>query len=249
MLAKLVIGSSEDYKGLSISNEKLGDVFMVFGRPNDALNYHKTALEINERLAVGDPNNAQAQSDVGYGFVKLGQVMSMQAQYDDATKYHRRAFDLRLNLASKNPDSAGTKTEAYRSHYLVGEAMLSDAEYPDAQLESYSVAEIKHHLKDYIWLCDNADNTTNDIEFVMAQEPKLLPRIMRVRIQSLIESTKSEEAYQSAARFAGWTKEQSANPGENRYHAGSLYALCITKDQSNLEQSVTATIEKLREGE
>lgn len=267
-LAKLVIGSTEAQRDLSINNEKLGDVLMAFGRPNDALAYYKVALEISERLAVADPNNAQAQSDVGYGFIKLGQVMSMQAQYDEATKYHRRALDLRLNLASKNADSAGAKTEAYRSHYLVGEAMLSDAKYPDAllqfknaqgvlaemlekgwyadpdaKLESYSVDENKQQLKDYIWLCENATNATNDLEFVMAQEPRLLPRIMRIRIQSLIESTKSEEAYQSAARFADWTKEQSANLGENRYQAGCLYALCITKDQSNLEQCVTATIE------
>lgn len=274
-LASLVIGSTEAQRDLSINNEKLGDVLMAFGRPKDALNYYKTALELSERLAVADPNNAQAQSDVGYGFVKLGQVMSMQAQYAEATKYHRRALDLRLNLALKNPDSAGAKTEAYRSHYLVGEAMLADAKYsdallqfknaqgvldemlakgwyadPDAQLESHSVAENKQLLTDYIWLCENATNATNDLEFVMTQEPKLLPRIMRVRIHSLMESSKSEEAFQSAARFAEWTKEQSTNPGENRYQAGCLYALCITKDQSNLEQCVTATIdnfEKARE--
>ena len=269
-LAELVIGSSEAQRDLSISNEKLGDVLMVFGRPNDALNYYKTALEISERLAVADPNNAQAQSDVGYGFIKLGQVMSMQAQYAEAAKYHRRALDLRLNRASKNADSASAKTEAYRSHYLVGEAMLSDAKYPDAllqfknaqgvldemlgkgwyadpdaKLESYSVAENKQQLTDYIWLCENATKSIDDIEFVIAQEPKMLPRIMRVRIQGLLNSAKNEDALRSADRFAEWNKEQKANLGENHYQAGCFYALCSAQAPSNLEKCVSAAIENL----
>jgi eukaryotic-like serine/threonine-protein kinase len=267
LLANLVIGSSEAQRDLSINNEKLGDVLMAFGRPSDALVYYKTALEISERLAVADPNNAQAQSDVGYGFIKLGQVMSMQAQFAEAAKYHRRALDIRLTLATKNPDNAGAKTEAYRSHFLVGETLLSDAKFedallqfknaqgvltemldkgwykePDAQIESYSVEENKQQLKDYVWLCENATKALDDVEFVIAQDPKLVPRIMRVRIQGLMQSAKSEDAFRSAARFVEWVKEKAPS-GESHYQAGCLYALCVSKDQANLEQCVTSAVE------
>lgn len=267
VLADLVVGSNEAQRDLSINNEKLGDVLMVFGRPSDALPYYKTALGISERLAVADPNNAQAQSDVGYGYLKLGEVMSMQARYEEATKYHLRALDLRLTLAGKNPTNAGAKTEVYRSHFLVGEAMLADANYDaallqfnsalrvlaemlekgwyadsDAQIESYTVEENRQKLNDYVWLCENAAQAVDNIEFVMAQEPKLLPRIMHVRIQSLMKSAKSEDAFHSADRFSDWIEELQANPGQNRYQAGCFYASCVSEDKSNLEKCVTATV-------
>ena len=114
---------------------------------------------------------------------------------------------------------------------------------PDAQIESYSVEENKQQLNDYVWLCENATKAMGDVEFVMTQEPKLVPRIMRVRIQSLMQSAKSEEAFRSADRFAEWLKEQKAPSGESHYQAGCLYALCVSKDQANLEQCVTAVIE------
>lgn len=268
VLANLAIGSIEAQRDLSINNEKLGDVLMAFGRPSEALPYYKTALEISERLAVADRNNAQAQSDVGYGYLKLGEVMSMQGQFDEATKYQQRALDLRLTLAAKNPANAGAKTEAYRSHFLVGETMFSDAKYddallqfrsaltvlaemldkgwytdPDAKIESVTVEENKQHLNDYVWLCENANKAAADLEFVMAQEPHLLARIMQVRIQSLMKSANNEEAFRSATRFADWIGEQNANPGKSHYQAGCLYALCVSDDKSNLEICVAAAIE------
>jgi serine/threonine protein kinase/Flp pilus assembly protein TadD len=270
VLANLSIGSTEAQRDLSINNEKLGDVLMAFERPSDAHAYYKTALEISERLAVADPNNAQAQSDVGYGYLKLGEVMSMQARFDEATKYQRQALDLRLALAANNPTNAGAKTEAYRSHCLVGEAMLSDGKYddalvqfksaqgvlaemldkgwyadPDAKIASDTVEENRQQLNDYIWLCENAAKAVVDVEFVMAQEPKLVPRIMRLRIQSLMKSVKSEDAFRSADLFADWIEEQKVDPGESHYQAGCLYALCVSQDKSNLEKCVMAAVKRL----
>ena len=241
---------------------------MALGRPSDALPYYKTALEISESLAVADPNNTQAQSDVGYGHLKLGGVMSMQAQFDEATKHYRRALDLRLILASKNPENAGVKTEAYRGHFLLGESMFSDAKFddalvqfksaqgvlsemlgkgwysdPEAKIESYSIEENKQQLNDYVWLCENATKATGDLEFVMSQEPRLVPRIMQLRIQSLSKSAKIEEAFSSADRFTAWVKERPGDQGENHYQAGCFYALCVAMDNSNLEKCVGSVID------
>jgi eukaryotic-like serine/threonine-protein kinase len=269
LLANLVIGSNEAQRDLSINNEKLGDVLMAFGRPSDAHGYYKTALEISERLAIADPNNAQAQSDVGYGYLKLGEVMSMQAEFDEATKYQRRALDLRLRLADKNPTNAGAKTETYRSYFLVGEALFADAKYdeaatqfksaqgvlgemldkgwyadPEATIASFSVDENKKQLNDYIWLCEEAKNAVDDIEFAIAQEPQLVSRIMQVRIQSQMKLGMSEDAFRSADRFADWIKEQELNSGESHYQAGCLYAQCVSRDRSNVEKCVVPAIER-----
>ena len=269
-LAALVLGSSETQRDLSVNNEKLGDVLMALGQPNDAHAYYKTAMEISERLAVADPNNIQAQSDVGYGYLKLGNVMTMQAKFDEATKYHRRALDLRSAFSSKHPDNAGVKTEAYRSHFLVGESLLAETKFddalshfrsalrvltemidkgwytdPEARIASRTVEENRQQLNDYIWLCENAVVAAGDIEFVMAQEPRIVPRIMRVRIQHLVKSANSEEAFQSADKFATWIESQQTNLGELHYEAGGLYALCVSQEDSNLEKWVVEVVKNL----
>ena len=80
----------------------------------------KKALQLREKLAQQDPDNAQAALDLGISFCKLGQVHRAATQYPEAEAWLRKALDQLRRLEAqgklasgqeRDPDDRGTGAE------------------------------------------------------------------------------------------------------------------------------------------
>ncbi|MFM7930603.1 MAG: tetratricopeptide repeat protein, partial [Pirellula sp.] len=73
-LAKDDPNDAQKQRDLSISFERLGDVYLKLGRTDESLEQFMGGLTIRRKLAQDDPNDAQKQRDLMISFFKLGAV-------------------------------------------------------------------------------------------------------------------------------------------------------------------------------
>ncbi len=65
---------AQKQRDLSISFDRLGDVYLTLGRTDESLEQFMGGLTIRRKLAQDDPNDAQKQRDLMISFFKLGTV-------------------------------------------------------------------------------------------------------------------------------------------------------------------------------
>ena len=75
---------AQKQRDLSVSFEKLGDVFLTLGRTDDVLKSYEDGLKIRLWLADADPRDAQKQRDLMVSYYKLGLVDMRRGKYDAA---------------------------------------------------------------------------------------------------------------------------------------------------------------------
>ena len=76
-IRKLALDDPNDaqkQRDLSVSYNKLGDVYLKLGRTDESLEQFMGGLTIRRKLALDDPNDAQKQRDLMISFYKLGAV-------------------------------------------------------------------------------------------------------------------------------------------------------------------------------
>ena len=93
-------------RDLSVSQEKLGDVFSAQGRLDEALAAYRAGLAIAERLAAADPSNAGWQRDVFISYAKLGTVEEAKHNPKNASVHYVEAAKIIRRLASLDPSNA-----------------------------------------------------------------------------------------------------------------------------------------------
>ncbi|MCP4353283.1 MAG: tetratricopeptide repeat protein, partial [Desulfobacterales bacterium] len=103
-------------RDLSVSYNRLGDVHVQTGNPADALQSHKTDVEISEKLAQADPDSASAQRDLSVSYNRLGDVHVQTGNTADALQTYKNALEIREKLAQADPDSASAQRDLYISH-------------------------------------------------------------------------------------------------------------------------------------
>ncbi|MEO1650984.1 MAG: tetratricopeptide repeat protein, partial [Pseudomonadota bacterium] len=73
-LAQADPGNAGWQRDLSVSYERIGDVYGAQGNLNQALDAFNAGLDIRETLAKVDPGNAEWQADLAASYGKLGQL-------------------------------------------------------------------------------------------------------------------------------------------------------------------------------
>ena len=77
---------AQKQRDLSISFDRLGNVFLTLGRTDDALTQFEDGLKIRRVLAEADPRDAEKQRDLMVSHYNLGVVAVQTKRYDDATR-------------------------------------------------------------------------------------------------------------------------------------------------------------------
>jgi tetratricopeptide (TPR) repeat protein len=109
--------SAQARRDLSVSQERIGDVYLRRGAPGDAdraLDAYEAALETRRKLAEDNPDSTQAQRDLSVSLVKLGQLKGQAGDTAAAQTYLREALAIIEGFAAEgrmmDPEMRGVRT-------------------------------------------------------------------------------------------------------------------------------------------
>ncbi|MEZ4768174.1 MAG: tetratricopeptide repeat protein [Caldilineales bacterium] len=91
---------------LSVSYERMGDLFTALGQGEQARLAYQRSLEIAERLAAAEPDRADYQRDLSVSFNKMGDLFTALGQGEQARLAFQQALEIRERLAAAEPDRA-----------------------------------------------------------------------------------------------------------------------------------------------
>ena len=131
--------SAEAARGLSVSQERLGDFYRQRGQTGDAeraLGYYEASLKIRDDLQRRNPDSAEASRDLSVSQNKLGDLYHQRGQPGDAERalgYYEACHETLEDLHRRNPDSAEAARDLSISQNRLGDFHLQRGHTGDAE--------------------------------------------------------------------------------------------------------------------
>jgi tetratricopeptide (TPR) repeat protein len=111
-----------DYqRDLSVSYNKLGDLYRALGQGEQARQHYLKALAIAERLAQAEPDRADYQRDLSVSYSRVGDLYSDLGQGEQARQYYMKDLAIAERLAQAEPDRADYQRDLSVSYSRVGD--------------------------------------------------------------------------------------------------------------------------------
>jgi tetratricopeptide (TPR) repeat protein len=96
-----------DYqRDLSVSYNKMGDLYQALGQGEQARDAYLKDLAIAERLAQAEPDRADYQRDLSVSYERMGDLYRALGQGEQARDAYLKALAIRERLAQAEPDRA-----------------------------------------------------------------------------------------------------------------------------------------------
>jgi tetratricopeptide (TPR) repeat protein len=123
-----------DYqRDLSVSHNKLGELYLALGQVEQARDVHEQALAIGERLAQADPGRPDYQRDLSITYNKLGEVYTVLGLREQARSVYDKALGIRQQLAQAEPDRLDYQLDLSVSYERTGDAYSALGEEEQAR--------------------------------------------------------------------------------------------------------------------
>jgi tetratricopeptide (TPR) repeat protein len=110
---------------LALNHSRRGLLLAHTGEPSKALESHRTALGIRQKLADADPTITSFQSDLASSHMNIGGIMMDTGKPAEALEAYRNALAIRQKLADANPAVTLFQQGLAQSHFSIG-ALLSE---------------------------------------------------------------------------------------------------------------------------
>jgi tetratricopeptide (TPR) repeat protein len=111
-----------DYlRDLSVSYNKVGDLYLALGQGEQGRQYYLKDLAIAERLAQAEPNRADYQRDLSVSYNKVGDLYRALGQAEQARQSYLQALAIRERLAQAEPDRADYQYDLGASYTRLGD--------------------------------------------------------------------------------------------------------------------------------
>jgi tetratricopeptide (TPR) repeat protein len=122
--------------GLSVSDNKIGDVLAVQGKLEEALRAYRDGLAIVERLATADQSSTQWQLDLSVSYNKVGDVLLEQGMLEEALKAYRDSLAIRERLTAADRSNTLWQRDLSLSYEKVGDVLKAEGKLEEA-LKAY----------------------------------------------------------------------------------------------------------------
>jgi tetratricopeptide (TPR) repeat protein len=196
----------------SVSQIKLGDVLLAQGDRDGALAAYRKALEISERLAEQDPQNADWQRFLLVSHNRLGNVLLAQGDGAGALAALRKALELSSRvLGDEHPDVA-------KSLSALGAVYKAQGNYAEAEPLMRQALELRRRAlgeahPDYATSLDNLAVLYHAMGDYAAAEP-LMRQALELRRRTLGEEQHPDvaQSLNNLAESAGRTLGEEQHP-------------------------------------
>ncbi len=131
-------------RDLSVSHIKVGDVLLVQGKRDEALDAYRASLDIRDRLAAARPDNAVRQRGLSVSHNKVGNVLVALGKPDEALDAYRASLAIRERLAAADPANATWWRDLSVSQEKIGNVLVAQGKWDealDAYRESLAIRE------------------------------------------------------------------------------------------------------------
>jgi tetratricopeptide (TPR) repeat protein len=119
--------NAEIKRDLSISHEKIGNMFARAGDQPGALAEYRQALEIDTKLSEVDPQNGQARLDRASSHEKIGDLLMKSGDLTGALGNHNQARKLREEVAAKDQQNIEVRSDLALTYKQLGEVCITMA--------------------------------------------------------------------------------------------------------------------------
>ena len=110
-------------RDLSVSYEKVGDVLVVQGNLQEALDAYQQSLKIAKPLAEQDPSNAEWQRNLSVSYEKVGDVLVARSKLQEALDAYQQSIVRNFNSVLRSliqrrerPVATSSSTSCGRKH-------------------------------------------------------------------------------------------------------------------------------------
>jgi len=124
---------------LALNHSRRGLLLAQTGEPLKALESHRTALGIRQKLADADPTVTSFQSDLASSHMNIGGIMMDTGKPAEALEAYQNALGIRQKLADANPTVTSLQNDLATSHNAIG-LLLAQTGKPAEALEAYQKA-------------------------------------------------------------------------------------------------------------
>ncbi len=111
-------------RDLSVSHNKLGDIYLRLGQTQSALTAYQASLVMREKLAEQDPGNTGFQRDLSVSHDKLGDIYLRLGQTQSALTAYQASLVIAEKLAEQDPGNTGFQRDLSVSHNKLGDIYL-----------------------------------------------------------------------------------------------------------------------------
>ena len=118
---------------VSVLLNKLGDVQLAQGDLGGARASHEQSRKIAEKLAAGDPTNAEWQRDLSVSLIKLGGVQLAQGDLGGARASYEQSLKIAEKLAAGDPTNAQWQRDLSVSLDKLGDVQLAQGDLGGAR--------------------------------------------------------------------------------------------------------------------
>jgi len=133
-------------RGLSVSQERIGDVLLAQGDLAGAMQAYRQALEVAQRPASADPTNALWLHDLSASHDRIGGVLLAQGDLASALKAYSESLAISRPLASADPTNAEWQRDLSVSHGKIGDVLLAQRDLAGAMQAYRQSLEVAQRL-------------------------------------------------------------------------------------------------------
>jgi tetratricopeptide (TPR) repeat protein len=119
-LAKAEPDRADYQRDLSVSYERMGDLYVALGQGEAARQAYQGSLEIRERLAKAEPDRADYQRDLSVSYNKMGDLYRALGQGEAARQAYQGSLEIAERLAKAEPDRADAELDLVISLVKIG---------------------------------------------------------------------------------------------------------------------------------
>ncbi|MEX2139558.1 MAG: tetratricopeptide repeat protein [Pirellulales bacterium] len=124
--------SAQAQRDLSLSHERLANVYRSLGNIAEAKKLFEQDLEISRRLAQADPANPQAQRDLSVSYNNLGELNRALGNIPEAKRWFEQGLQISRRLANDYPSNAVAQRDLAICYNNLGDISLTLGEVPQA---------------------------------------------------------------------------------------------------------------------
>jgi serine/threonine protein kinase/tetratricopeptide (TPR) repeat protein len=184
-----------DHPYTLLTMNNLGDSYVAVGEPGKAVAILQEALALRERRVKGDPSNGSEQSFLAWTHGQIAEAERARLDYAAAVKAYATSVEIFEKL---------DRTGALNNQFFRG-----------------ALSEYRQRLA----LCRKAGQAVGDLDFALKQPGPEVPRLLDVRLRSLLKEQKLPAAINTAAKI----KELAGDKPDQLYDAACAYALCAAE--------------------
>jgi tetratricopeptide (TPR) repeat protein len=124
--------NDEIKRDLSVTREKIGNLFLAEGRIDEAIAIYRESLAAAVDLAKRIPDDAFLQRDLSISYDKLAGALERAGKVDEAVENYRTSLGIRQKIAVGAPDDPRSKIGLYVSYDHIGTAFSKANRHAEA---------------------------------------------------------------------------------------------------------------------